>query len=384
MVTLFLIYAIISGAAGLRGYKSPLFGVAGIVLYFLFGFPAVRMMPDSSEYVQGIAAAVAAIGCVSFVVFQLPLRHPRAEPKESHIPYAFLGAVCLVLSCCLGASWIFFLIAGSAEANVLLLSAGLLLTGALACFRFHKQQTLPSASESLALDTRPPVLFLRSFQSDAERVKPWGSGMLPMYPDFLGKSFEEFLAPAMNKIGPFIALGNPDDYLPTLGASKVYERDDVWRATVLDYLERAKFVIVHEGSSAGLNWELGQIRKRCSPRAVFLVTPTRKFSRTSWGEFAKLLEGAGFEVPSTDVGPGAVVGFDGLYHPTVLLQGATRAEEYSDAIQPVRTEPREPNGDREGTDPEEARAKICPGCGRQAINVMARRCRVCGTEFGEL
>ena len=54
----------------------------------------------------------------------------------------------------------------------------------------------------------------------------------------------------------------------------------------------------------------------------FLVTPAKRFSCTGWGEFAKLLAQAGFDVPPADIGPGALVGFDDGFHPVVLLQGA--------------------------------------------------------------
>jgi type IV secretory pathway VirB2 component (pilin) len=43
MVTLVLIYAIIAGVAALRGYKSPLFGACGIVLYIILQFPAAAI-----------------------------------------------------------------------------------------------------------------------------------------------------------------------------------------------------------------------------------------------------------------------------------------------------------------------------------------------------
>ena len=220
MVTLVLIYAIIAGVAGLRGYKSPLFGACGIVFYIVLQFPAAAMMPEASEWTQGIVAAVVSVACISGLVLLLPAKNPRAEPKESPVPYAAIGVVCLLSAFAVTGFWFLAMTQGAGN-SAFLLGAGLLLTGALVCFRLHKQQTRPSASEILQHDRRPPVLFLRSFRSDAARVKPWGSGMLPMYPEWMGKSFEEFLAPAMRDTGPFIGLGDPEDYLPSLGASKV-------------------------------------------------------------------------------------------------------------------------------------------------------------------
>jgi hypothetical protein len=331
MVTLVLICAIVSGVAALRGHKSPLFGGGAVVLYVILQFPAAALMREHSEWTQCIAAAVASVACTCGLILLLPAKNPRAEPKKSSVPFAAIGVVCLLLALAAVAVW-FLAMRGGAANSVFLLGGALLLTAALACFRLHKRQAQPSAAEVLRHDTRPPVLFLRSFRSDAARVKPWGSGMLPMYPDWLGKSFEEFLAPAMNETGPMVGLGDPEDYLPTLGASKVYQRDDTWQETVLDYLRRAGLVLILEGDTPGLNWELGQVRRRCSPHRVFLITPTAKFPRTGWREFARLLEGAGFDVPAADVGTGAVVGFDGWFRPVVLYQGATTAKEYARAV----------------------------------------------------
>jgi hypothetical protein len=98
-------------------------------------------------------------------------------------------------------------------------------------------------------------------------------------------------------------------------------------------------VILLEGDTPGLRWELGQVRQRCSPRHVFLMTPTKKFPRTGWHEFAKLLNEAGFEVPNGDVGPGAVVGFDGSFQPVVLCRNVTTAKDYAKAIRDWQAPP---------------------------------------------
>lgn len=331
MVTLVLIYAVIAGVAELRGYKNPLFGAIGIVLYIILQFPAAEMMPDSSEWTQCIVAAIASVVCMVGLILVLPTKDARAEPKESGVPYAAIGVVCLLAAIGVAIFWFYIMNQGRAH-TIIMMGAFLLLTAALACFRLHKQQSLPSASEILQTDKRPPVLFLRSFESDAARVQPWGSGMLPMYPEWMGKSFEEFLAPSIGKIGPFIGLGDPEDYLPTLGTNKVYQRDDTWQETVIQFLEQAGLVLILEGDSPGLSWELGQVRQRCSPRSVFLITPTKKFPRVGWQEFVELLKEAGFQVPESDVGPGALVGFDETFQPIVLCQKLTSAEEYTNAI----------------------------------------------------
>ena len=112
----------------------------------------------------------------------------------------------------------------------------------LVCFHLHKQQARPSAPELLRGDPRRPVLFLRSFQSDTARVKPVGLASLPLFPAILGQDVRGVPAPAMSKYGPFVGLGNPEDYLPSLCAAKVYQRDDSRRETVLGFLRRAPWL----------------------------------------------------------------------------------------------------------------------------------------------
>lgn len=153
-----------------------------------------------------------------------------------------------------------------------------------------------------------------------------------MYPAWMRETFEEFLDPHLDKLGPFVAIGNPQDPLPTPGASKVYCGDDEWQQMVLHFLNRAGAVVLLEGSTQGLHWELSQVRRRCTPRRVFLVTPTSEFPRQGWAGFALLLQQAGFEVPEADVGPGGVVGFDDELQPVVLRTHATWSEQYAAAV----------------------------------------------------
>ncbi|HYW85818.1 MAG TPA: hypothetical protein VFB30_21375, partial [Spirochaetia bacterium] len=294
MVAIALVYMIVSGLAALRGYKSPLFGAAGVILCIVLELPATALMPDASEDTRGVTAAVAAVACVLGLVLLLPRQNPRSAPKKSAVPYAALAVACLLLALAVATVWFFWMPAHA----MLLLGAALLLSACLGCFRLHKQQSLPSVSEILRKDTRPPVLFLRSFESDSARVAGVLAEILPMFPVWMGTTFEETLAPAMQRLGPFVALGNPEDYLPSPGAAKAYQDDDAWQEFVLDLLRRAGVIIIQEGVTPGLRWELSQVRQHCSSADVFFVTPDKTFARRGWSEFARLLQETGFRVPS--------------------------------------------------------------------------------------
>jgi len=319
MVTITLVYMVVSGLVGLRGYKSPLFGAVGVVLSIVFQFPVAAWMHGASEDTRGVTAAVAAAACVFGFVLLLPRRNPRVAPKKSPVPYGALAVACLALALALAALFFFWMPTGELS-SLLLLGSLLFLSAGLGCCRLRNQQNLPSVAETLRKDPRPPVLYLRSFESDSARVTGALAEILPMFPVWMGETFEEALAPAVNRFGPFVALGNPVDYLPTRGAVKAYQKDDAWQEFVLDLLRRAGVVILQEGATPGLRWELTQVRQRCSPSDVFLVTPDKSFARGGWDGFAKLLRETGWRVPDRDVGPGAVIGFRHDYEPVVLAR----------------------------------------------------------------
>jgi hypothetical protein len=331
------IYAIVSVVAAMRGHKSPLFGASGIVLYFILQFPALVVFREFSKHLQVAFAALAAVAILCGILLSMPAFNLRTEPKISSFPYGALGSVCVVLAILVGGIALFFAITMDRVFITFAMLDALLISGALSCSRLHKQQSTAPASRVLLNDPRPPVLFLRSFRHDDLRKGGMGRGIVRFFSRSVGKSFDEILAPAMNKIGPFIALGNPEDFLPCLGSSKVYQRDDAWQETLISFLRpnqagREGLVILLEGDSPGLEWEMAQVRDRCWPRSIYLMTPTAPFRRASWHSFAKLLQQAGFKIPNSDIGPGAVVGYDESLEPVVLCQNVKNAEESATAI----------------------------------------------------
>ena len=88
-------------------------------------------------------------------------------------------------------------------------------------------------------------------------------------------SVEQELAFIMNRVGPVIAIGQPGELLPELGAARLYASDAEWRATVTDLMRHARFIIVRAGSTANLEWEID--------RAVQLV-PRRRLIFISWAQ----------------------------------------------------------------------------------------------------
>ena len=160
-------------------------------------------------------------------------------------------------------------------AVVFIIGSGLLVTGN-ALWTRGKKVLARTADEVLLHDTRPPVVYLRSFQDDLitkEVVSPPGFGGLRSW----GFTEEEQLAKVLSKIGPLIALGRPGDDRPNLGAARTYVSDEQWRQTITDYMSEARVVVLRVGATKGLWWELQQAVTRLSPeQLVFLVPDDQK------------------------------------------------------------------------------------------------------------
>lgn len=169
----------------------------------------------------------------------------------------------------------------------------------------------------------PPIVFLRSFEIDKHI--------------FMGQSVDEFLCcnSAIEK-DPIISLGNPDGALPTGGSIKILASNDRWKDVVVEILKVCKAVVLVEGLTEGLHWEIKNVKKYVSPDRFFVVTlPTvyrmrvwyqahtftilyhllfhRKDVRHAlgfvWKKFQTYLCQEGFVVPDDDPGGGKILLF---------------------------------------------------------------------------
>jgi hypothetical protein len=118
----------------------------------------------------------------------------------------------------------------------------------------------PSGARVMRDDPRAPVVYLRPFGAE------------------FGLSVEErTLARIMEQVvGPLVAVGNPQDALPPLGAARFYARDFAaggrdWQLFVRDLLLRARLVLVVPGDGAGLGWEMAQCREVLSPQRLLVL-----------------------------------------------------------------------------------------------------------------
>jgi hypothetical protein len=129
-----------------------------------------------------------------------------------------------------------------------------------------------SADALLALDARPPILFLRSFADD-QKVHYANSRTA-----FLDFSLETRLANHFHRFGPFIAIGSPKDTVPQPGAARVRLSDDEWQGRVVEWISTASVIIMYCGTTGWVNWELRQIVERGRAISLILMFP----ENTNW------------------------------------------------------------------------------------------------------
>jgi hypothetical protein len=204
------------------------------------------------------------------------------------------------------------------------------------CFYLARRSRSLSADEILNADLRAPVLYLRAFTFEEQMFVSLPSKEASKYTSYLGTTttltLEQYFSAAIRQfIGPFVALGNPLDYVPPEGASRTYERDENWQDRFLNLARRAACIIIQVGASQNLRWEFDALKREGLHERVFILTsPGKKPSRwnrfgakclrltqwikgvkpTMWSEFAAGLHASGYEVDATEPPPGSVISFD--------------------------------------------------------------------------
>lgn len=136
-------------------------------------------------------------------------------------------------------------------------------------------------------DTRQPVLYLRPFMVD-EVVTGLFWIMLfktGMWPSFF--SVEEQLAVAVDPIGPLVAIGKPDEQLPTPGAVRRYFDDSTWQNIVQTWLSKARVIILRPGMSEGLWWELREAVATMHAESLLLLV--LKMKQANYLTFSQLV-----------------------------------------------------------------------------------------------
>ncbi len=136
--------------------------------------------------------------------------------------------------------------------------------------RWAERHTLPLGKDILSKDSRPPILYLRSFLDDEVVTEE-----------------EEALAKVLAPAGPFVAIGRPGEQLPPFGAARFYIRDDRWQEFVTDFLERACLVALVAGRTPGLGWEVQQCRQHVQPCQFLVIVPSTRETYEAFQKHAR-------------------------------------------------------------------------------------------------
>jgi len=138
---------------------------------------------------------------------------------------------------------------------------------------------------ALQKDPRPPVLYLRPFGEDGAtgQVSPnainrgfiekgaWRQ--IAILTRFLD-TYEQYIGFAFREIGPFVAIGNPTERLPQLGAIRIYVgQEGDWQQVVSTLASKAGYVLLQIGHSDGLMWEVHYIANQVRPEQLILSLP---------------------------------------------------------------------------------------------------------------
>lgn len=181
-----------------------------------------------------------------------PVRNPRRGRliRILTIAFAFASLITIfAISDTLGLS-------RSAEDLALKASILVLIGVCFLAYNFSRRYEARSGEDVMADDPRPPVIYLRSFVDD-----PKANGA------------EISLAQIMEDVGPFVAIGEPEEELPPLGASRMYVSTGNWKKVVSGLLNKASLVFLAAGRTPGLGWEISRCRSLLGPARLVVLVP---------------------------------------------------------------------------------------------------------------
>jgi len=215
--------------------------------------PLGRSLPDVDQRIRELAENLAAGGHAARP------RYPWLGPTVLGIGLAAIGVTILSFLAVIGIG------ERSSDPTVQQLAGDTAFLGFLtlpvSAFLLQRGRKLsrPDAARLLEADARAPIMLLRSFQDDEKSVKRRSAVARLLFWVFGGIRLEEAIAGELSRFGPFVAIGEPGERLPDLGAARSYFSDGEWQAAVLDWIGRARTIVVIAGKTRSVRWELQQV-----------------------------------------------------------------------------------------------------------------------------
>ncbi|MEC3978196.1 hypothetical protein [Amycolatopsis sp. H20-H5] len=167
------------------------------------------------------------------------------------------------------------------------------------------------AKDALRADGRLPILYLRNFGDDKLKVRASRvsrRGVLGRLSVTRKRKFEETVAWRVNSFANIIAVNDPGNFLPTLGAAKFNLAHSDWKIEV-ERLASSSFAVLVSATpttiNEGLRWELDMIANRLRHgRVVLLLAPRKKDELIySWKLFVDSVRDLSFFDGVRDINP---------------------------------------------------------------------------------
>jgi hypothetical protein len=149
------------------------------------------------------------------------------------------------------------------------------------------------------------IVFLRSFQDDRLSIRTGGlsRGIVDRLTMRHRHGYERLLVASMQYFGPVVAIGQPRERLPPIGAFRLYYEDREWKSAVTRILNAARFVVLSLGETPSVVWEIAKLREMSLlNRTVFLIPPVGLEARRR--RFQLLVTNLGEEPILKEPGPG--------------------------------------------------------------------------------
>jgi len=156
--------------------------------------------------------------------------------------------------------------------------AGLnLIGGGLLLHRWAGARATKLYQDAREWDARAPVVFLRAFTQDAIKLKVHALDPLARFPAGCGeaRTLDELLLEHASIYGPVIAIGDPHNPTPPLGAARVFVEGagEEWQEVVKSLLSASRLVVMCPSPTMGTSWEVNLVASRPDLRSIFLPNP---------------------------------------------------------------------------------------------------------------
>ena len=278
-----------------KGYRAP--GAALVVLAAVVGTIVVTLpfLPSSGGFgpirflIFGFGLPITLFWIVGFILIAVLPRRSGRIAGARHVKFPFVlfgrtvGAAGFVVVAI--AIWLWF----SGRQALPLALRSLWLAGALIAlgrYLVHRGKAIanqPVLERVLADDARSPVLYLRAFKQEGQAfavgdaskygpyVEGWQSVAIPG--QRVEVPFEQYFRRSIEtRLGPFVALGSPEDYVPPHGAVRHYATDEMWQPELAHLAKQAGCIVAEVNTAGNLRWEYEHLRSKGYQKKLFFFS----------------------------------------------------------------------------------------------------------------